>query len=100
MILFRINSPAQDMKICDCNGFDLPREINSSTKVQEEEPCYFSEKAPEFPRGSDKLIKFFRKNSSYHVLQNNNPNIGGQYESVYVCLMIDKVGAIIEKDSI
>jgi hypothetical protein len=85
------------MKICDCNGFDLPREVNSSAEIKEEEPCYFSEKPPEFPGGSGKLNKFFRSNSSYQVLKNDNLSPDSEYEKVFVCLMINKSGSIIEK---
>jgi hypothetical protein len=95
MILFRINSPAQDIKICDCNGFDLPRQVNSSSKIKEEEPCYFSEKAPEFPGGPGKLNKFFRSNSSYEILKSES--IDSEYERVFVCLMINKSGSIIDR---
>ena len=94
-ILFTINSYAQDLQICDCNGFDLPREVKSSSKDKEEEPCIFSEKAPEFPGGPGKLNKFIRSNSSYEILKNESTN--SKYEKVFVCLMIDKNGAIIDK---
>jgi protein TonB len=83
------------MKICDCNGFDLPREVNSSAEIKEEEPCYFSEKVPEFPGGPSKLNNFFCSNSSYEILKNES--IDSEYEKVFVCLMIDKSGSIIEK---
>ena len=95
MILFRINSYAQDMQICDCNGFDLPRDVKSSSKDIEEEPCHFSEEAPEFPGGPGKLNKFFRSNSSYEILKNERTD--SKHEKVFVCLMIDKTGTIIDK---
>ena len=99
-ILFTINNYAQDIQICDCKGFDLPREVlprevKSSSKDKKEEPCIFSEKAPEFPGGPGKLNKFIRSNSSYEILKNESTD--SKYEKVFVCLMIDKTGAIIDK---
>ncbi len=92
-----INGTAQSVKMCDCNGFEILRDAIKSEGQKEEEPCYFSEKSPKFPGGDLKLIKFCRLNSSYKILGNKDLSNQGEFERVFVCLIIDKSGTITEK---
>jgi hypothetical protein len=92
-----VNSAAQSVKMCNCNGFEVLRDTINWEGQKEEEPCYFSEKSPKFPGGDLKLNKFCRQNSSYKILDNKDLSNEGEFERVFVCLIIDKFGTVIEK---
>ena len=87
----------QDLELCNCSGFDVIKEVDSTEAKEKSVPCLKSEEMPKFPGGELELKKFLKANSSFEILDDMELSDRGDFVRVMVCLEFDKEGTIIDK---